>query len=193
MSGGPVRRATPPAPGPDGLCAVVREASRGDLASVVALAADGHADAPAPEAAVRAWAVRLQQPAQRLYVLELAPSAGEAQGAAGYVVAAAHIAVVVEEAEVIDVWVGRSHRNRGHATQLLCGALDTLFALGVRHVVLEVRRGNAPATALYSKLGLTQVGVRPGYYVGLGPGATTAASDALLLRGKLPLRSCSKQ
>lgn len=180
----------PPAPGADALGVVVREAGEGDLAYVVALAADGRTDAPALEAAVRAWALRLRQPAQRLYVLELASVAGGAQQRAVVrVVAAVHIAAVEEEAEIIDVWVARPYRNLGYATQLLRGALDASNSQGVRHVVLEVRRDNAPATRLYGRLGFTQVGVRPGYYTGLGSAPATEASDALLLRATLPLRS----
>lgn len=180
----------PHAPGAGALGVVVREAGENDLACVVALAADGRTDPPAPEAAVEAWALRLRQPAQRLYVLELASAAGGAQrGVVVRVVAAVHIAAVVDEAEIVDVWVARPYRNLGYATQLLRCALGASFALGVRHVVLEVRRDNAPATSLYGRLGFTQVGVRPGYYTGLGSAPATEASDALLLRATLPLRS----
>ncbi len=47
-------------------------------------------------------------------------------------------------------------------------------ATEVRLVTLEVREHNAPAQALYKKLGFQQVGIRKGYYHDTG-------EDALLL------------
>ncbi len=54
------------------------------------------------------------------------------------------------------------HRQKGRMSQLL----RTLFAtsMGVDRVWLEVHEENAPALALYLKLGFERVGRRPRYY-----------------------------
>lgn len=64
--------------------------------------------------------------------------------------------------------VAHEHRGRGIAEALLRQAFDTLRADDVRHVYLEVAADNAPAIALYHKLGFTRVRRMPDYY---GPGA----------------------
>jgi ribosomal-protein-alanine N-acetyltransferase len=50
-----------------------------------------------------------------------------------------------------------------------------LMKLGSRCLTLEVRESNAPAIALYEKLGFRQVGKRPRYY-------EKPREDALILR-----------
>jgi len=42
--------------------------------------------------------------------------------------------------------------------------IEAAVDLGARHLTLEVRTGNDAARALYSRLGLAPVGVRPRYY-----------------------------
>ena len=44
------------------------------------------------------------------------------------------------------------------------GGLDALARCGIRLVHLEVEEGNAPALALYRRLGFEEVGRREGYY-----------------------------
>ena len=64
------------------------------------------------------------------------------------------------EAEVLNLAVAPEYRRRGIASALLATARE-------RHpgeLFLEVRESNAPAQALYGKLGFTIAGRRPGYY-----------------------------
>ena len=68
----------------------------------------------------------------------------------------------------------REARGRGLSRRLLTGHLDGLAATGVLRVHLEVEEGNAPALALYDRLGFRQCGVRPGYYA--RPDGTRAAA-----------------
>jgi ribosomal-protein-alanine N-acetyltransferase len=42
--------------------------------------------------------------------------------------------------------------------------IESAIASGARHLTLEVRKENEAARALYSRLGLAPVGVRPRYY-----------------------------
>ena len=42
--------------------------------------------------------------------------------------------------------------------------LEQAQAAECRGIVLEVRRSNTPAIALYERLGFTRIGVRAGYY-----------------------------
>ena len=70
-----------------------------------------------------------------------------------------------DEAEILSVTVSAEARGRGHARLVLGGHLDELARRGARVVHLEVEEGNAPALALYRRLGFEEVGRRPGYYV----------------------------
>lgn len=56
------------------------------------------------------------------------------------------------------------HRRAGTGGRLLAHALDEGRALGCARATLEVRRGNAPAIALYQRAGFRGVHVRARYY-----------------------------
>ncbi len=85
---------------------------------------------------------------------------------------------VLDEAEVVAVaTVGRS-RGRGLASAVLGAGLHRLQTQGVRRVFLEVEADNAPALALYRRLGFTATGQRPDYY--------GAGRDAVLMTCELP-------
>jgi ribosomal-protein-alanine N-acetyltransferase len=70
-----------------------------------------------------------------------------------------------DEAEILSVALVPQARGRGHARPLLVHHLRQLFLCGVKVVHLEVEEGNAPALALYRRLGFREVGRRPAYYV----------------------------
>jgi ribosomal-protein-alanine N-acetyltransferase len=55
-------------------------------------------------------------------------------------------------------------RRRGIGAQLVAHMLATGQAAGCPTTTLEVRRGNAPAIALYTRAGFRTVHVRAGYY-----------------------------
>ncbi len=71
---------------------------------------------------------------------------------------------VLDEAHITNLAVDPRLQRRGVAKLLL----HHLFALartrGVRRATLEVRHSNMSARRLYSSLGFTEAGIRPGYY-----------------------------
>jgi len=69
-----------------------------------------------------------------------------------------------DEAEILSIALAQSARGRGHARPLLAYHVQRLSQRGVRTVHLEVEDGNAPALALYRRLGFHEVGRRPAYY-----------------------------
>jgi ribosomal-protein-alanine N-acetyltransferase len=71
---------------------------------------------------------------------------------------------VLDEAEILTVAMRPELRGRGYAKPLLSRHLDGLSRRGVAKVHLEVEDGNAPAIALYRRLGFGETGRRPGYY-----------------------------
>jgi ribosomal-protein-alanine N-acetyltransferase len=85
------------------------------------------------------------------------------------------------EAEVLSIAVDASARGCGLGGKLLQRNLQRLAGLGVREVFLEVGADNAPALALYDRMGFAQVGKRERYY-GDGPALD---STALVLRREI--------
>ena len=83
--------------------------------------------------------------------------------------------IAFPEADVMNVAVRPEYRRRGIG-QILVEALTThLRNIDCESLTLEVRASNAPAIALYEKLGFRQVGRRPNYY-------RDPKEDALILR-----------
>ncbi|MGB3455580.1 MAG: GNAT family N-acetyltransferase [Litorimonas sp.] len=77
------------------------------------------------------------------------------------------------DAEVLTVATAPGERGRGQAGQVLEAAIRTLSESGLRDLFLEVAEDNAPARALYARLGFQPIGRRPGYYA--RPGGRMAA------------------
>jgi len=73
------------------------------------------------------------------------------------------------------------HRRAGTGGRLLAHAMDEARALGCTTATLEVRRGNAPAIALYERAGFRGVHVRARYYQDNG-------EDALVMVCELAAR-----
>ncbi len=71
---------------------------------------------------------------------------------------------VLDEAEVMNLATDPAHRRRGIAEALLRRLCQVLRERGAAFLLLEVRESNAPARALYDKLGFVPVGRRPRYY-----------------------------
>ena len=72
-------------------------------------------------------------------------------------------AVILDEGTLERIAVAPRYRRQGIAEALL----DAYIQYGREHLAfltLEVRAGNAPAIALYEKLGFRQVGRRKNYY-----------------------------
>jgi ribosomal-protein-alanine N-acetyltransferase len=72
--------------------------------------------------------------------------------------------VVIDELEILSVATHPEARRQGAAKALCEQALAEARAAGCRRMLLEVRRGNDPAIALYRRLGFHVAGVRRRYY-----------------------------
>ncbi|MFZ1772782.1 MAG: N-acetyltransferase [Rhizobiaceae bacterium] len=70
------------------------------------------------------------------------------------------------EAEILTLCVAKSHRRAGLGRRLLDAVLRSLHAARAEELFLEVDETNAPALALYRRLGFQEKGRRPGYYAG---------------------------
>lgn len=68
------------------------------------------------------------------------------------------------EADVTNVCTAPQARKKGVATALMAALLEAGWARGVTDFFLEVREGNVPARALYTKLGFEEIGLRKNYY-----------------------------
>jgi len=78
------------------------------------------------------------------------------------------------EGEILKVAVARAHRRQGLGWQLMDAVLRELHAQRAEALFLEVDETNAPAIALYRRLGFLQVGQRPNYYRSTEHGPTGA-------------------
>ncbi|HNN95620.1 MAG TPA: GNAT family N-acetyltransferase [Pseudomonadota bacterium] len=89
---------------------------------------------------------------------------------------------VAGECEILQIATHPQHTRRGLAQALLHAVFGQAIASDCDRVVLEVRRGNAAARALYDRCGFNQVGLRRSYYQRSGDStADRTADDALLL------------
>ena len=85
---------------------------------------------------------------------------------------------VMGESDMMNVAVSPDYRRQGIGEALVKALCDRLKEQGNTCLTLEVRASNAPAIALYEKLGFTQVGRRPNYY-------QNPKEDALILKKTL--------
>ncbi len=84
-----------------------------------------------------------------------------------------------EEAEINNIAVHPARRRLGLGRALMLVFLDEARGRGCTATLLQVRRSNAAARALYRGLGFAEAGVRPGYY---SAGREDAIVMALRLR-----------
>ena len=95
----------------------------------------------------------------------------EGESVAGYIGSQ----TVMDETDMMNVAVHPDFRRKGIAEALVTGLVEHLKTLGSRCLTLEVRASNAPAIALYGKLGFAEIGRRKNYY-------RNPREDALILR-----------
>ena len=81
---------------------------------------------------------------------------------------------MVDEAHIVAIGVRTEFRGKGIGELLLISAIEQALELDARVVTLEVRVSNSVARNLYGKFGMTEQGVRKGYY-------TDNREDALIL------------
>jgi len=72
--------------------------------------------------------------------------------------------IFLDEAHIATLAVHPDFRRQGIAGHLLRMALNSAYADGTRHALLEVRAGNQVAREMYEKLGFAVVGFRHHYY-----------------------------
>ena len=85
---------------------------------------------------------------------------------------------VLGESDMMNLAVAPAYRRQGLGRRLVEALCDALREKGSERLLLEVRRSNEAALALYASLGFTQIGVRPNYYY-------HPTEDALILRKEL--------
>lgn len=95
----------------------------------------------------------------------------ESERVAGYIGSQ----TVMGETDMMNVAVAPDFRRQGVAQTLILDLVEALKARGSHWLMLEVRDSNAPARALYEKLGFAEVGRRKNYY-------RNPKEDALILR-----------
>ncbi len=71
---------------------------------------------------------------------------------------------VLDETDMMNVAVHPDFRRQGIAEALVTELVAQLKQMESHSLTLEVRASNAPAKALYEKLGFTLAGRRPNYY-----------------------------
>jgi len=87
---------------------------------------------------------------------------------------------VLDEGTLLNIAVHPDQRRRGYGRTLAEAILARLRGQGATRCVLEVRRSNTAARALYEALGFTLDGVRRNYYAG-----PQEREDGLLLSRRL--------
>ncbi len=90
--------------------------------------------------------------------------AHESDGTSNDVVALLVAWHVSDELHVLNVATRADRRRRGAARALMDAMLSYAREHRIRHVLLEVRRSNRPAMALYRALGFYAMGIRTRYY-----------------------------
>lgn len=85
-------------------------------------------------------------------------------GERGPILGFAIVWTVHDELHVLNVATAPEARRRGVARAILERVEGEGREQGARVAMLEVRRSNAPAIALYRSMGYREVGVRPRYY-----------------------------
>ncbi len=85
------------------------------------------------------------------------------------------------DAELLTVAVVPEARRRGVGASLVTSAGVAALVRGAASMHLEVAEDNAPARALYAKLGYEEAGRRHAYYAGEG-----GSVDAIVMRRTLP-------
>ncbi len=82
----------------------------------------------------------------------------------GQVCGYACLMTLFETAELLNIAVDNAVRRRGFGDLLMNALHERARELGAERVMLEVRRSNDPAIAMYRKHGYEKIAVRKGYY-----------------------------
>ncbi len=72
--------------------------------------------------------------------------------------------IMVDEADIMNIVIKKSHRNQGIGSLLLKQLITTSKQLNLTSINLEVMEENYPAIHLYKNFGFKQIGIRKNYY-----------------------------
>ena len=103
--------------------------------------------------------------------------AGEPKAAIGFVIGQ----LAADEAEILSIGVSPNWQRAGLGTRLLEGLVRAARRGEAKRVFLEVAEDNAPAVALYRKLGFVETGRRKRYYERSGKEPVDALTLVLAL------------
>ena len=79
---------------------------------------------------------------------------------AGYIV----YWLMLEECEILNLAVDLPYRGLGFAEKLVRSVVSASMKLGLKRVLLDVRKSNLPAIHLYQKVGFTVSHIRKSFY-----------------------------
>ncbi|MBT1160901.1 ribosomal protein S18-alanine N-acetyltransferase [Bifidobacterium sp. SO1] len=82
-----------------------------------------------------------------------------------------------DDAEIMDVGVGKAHQRQGIAAAMMTWLIGRAGEQGARRILLEVSVVNDPAIALYRRFGFENIGLRKRYYQPEGIDAHVMALD----------------
>lgn len=82
----------------------------------------------------------------------------------GIVIGYAILSIVIDEAHVLNICIGKKYQNLGFGDKLLDYLVGESQQAGVKKIFLEVRPSNKKAIALYRKKGFEQIAKRSSYY-----------------------------
>lgn len=82
------------------------------------------------------------------------------QSVAGYI----GMYISFDEGEITNVAVAPAYRKKGCGKLLLDAAMKKADEQNAQCILLEVRKSNAPAISLYTKMGFEEIGIRKNFY-----------------------------
>lgn len=97
-----------------------------------------------------------------------------------FIVAYAILLPALGDVDLLDISVAQAYQRKGIATKLLNEIKEMITGAGFERMMLEVRRSNIAASALYRQFGFTEVGLRRDYYP-----LDTGREDAIVMEYKL--------
>jgi [ribosomal protein S18]-alanine N-acetyltransferase len=83
----------------------------------------------------------------------------------GRVVGFGGVLLLGQDAHITTVAVDEAHRGKRIGTRLMLRLVEAALRFDARHLTLEVRFSNRAAQSLYTRFGMSPVGVRKNYYV----------------------------
>lgn len=111
-------------------------------------------------------------------------------GIAGFAIVEFHLEKGQRVGHIITIDVAEAQRRRGVGLMLMEALLDQCRRAEAFHLRLEVAVDNAGAIAFYRRLGFTETGRIPGYYLGrldaLTMGLAVQANAGLAVRAEAP-------